>query len=170
MTVLETCLVKIHYWVAIELSVVRKKFHLFNKRKNFISFPNCGLIDAIYSVSIAVVVFLSVPVEIVENPTNVTHFAGGAISINCSASGIPSPVLVWYKNGQQVFEDENIEISNTTLVKTPNEIVIQSTLHLINLDQSDDADYSCEASNLGVNDSVFVATTGLAHLSVQCEL
>ena len=78
-------------------------------------------------------------------------------------------MLVWYKNGQQVFEEEKTKISHTTLVETHIEIVIQSTLHLINLDQSDDAGYLCEARNPGVNESMFVATTGLAHLSVHCE-
>ena len=101
---------------------------------------------------------------------NTTHFAGGAISMNCSARGFPSPVVVWYKNGQQVIEDERVKISNTTLVETDNEIITQSTLCLFNLSGFDDADYICEASNPGAYELVFVVTSSLVHLNVQCEL
>lgn len=110
-----------------------------------------------------------VPVEIVKNPVNVTHFAGGTVSLSCSARGFPAPLFVWYKNGEQVLENERVNISNTTLVETPNEILTQTTLSLVNLNQSDDADYYCKAHNPGVDDLMFVTTSSLAHLSVQRE-
>ena len=100
---------------------------------------------------------------------NTTHFAGGVISLNCSARGFPSPAFVWYKNGEPIPEIERAEISNSTLEESLNEIITQSTLSLFNLNRSDDADYFCEAHNLGVYDSVFVVMSSLAHLTVQCE-
>ena len=114
-------------------------------------------------------IILSVPVEIVENLMNVTHFAGGSVSLNFSASGFPPAEFAWYKNSQQLVEDETVTIINTTKLETPDIIITQSTLHFTNLNQSDEADYHCEARNLGALDTDFVAISHMVHLSVQCE-
>ena len=108
-----------------------------------------------------------VPVEIVQDPVETTHFAGGNISLFCSASGIPSPAFVWYKDGQQVFEDGRVTIFNTTVTDTPNEVVIQNALSFTNLMLSDDANYFCEASIPGASDTVFVVQSDTAHLNVE---
>ena len=113
--------------------------------------------------------FFLVPVEIVQGPVETTHFAGGNISLYCRASGIPSAAFVWYKDGQQVFEDGKVAIFNTTLTDTPSEIVIQNTLSFTDLMLSDDADYLCEASNSGAYGTVFVVESDPAHLNVQRE-
>ena len=108
-----------------------------------------------------------VPVEIVQDPVETTHFAGGNVSLFCSASGIPSAAFVWYKDGQEVFEDGRVTIFNTTLTDMPNEIIIQNTLSFTNLMLSDDADYSCEARNPGAYGTIFVVRSNTAHLNVQ---
>ena len=107
--------------------------------------------------------------EIVENPMNTTHFAGGNIFMNCSATGIPSATFVWYKNEELLLNDERVEIFNTILVQTFNEIITQSMLTLFNLNQFDDASYFCKARNPGAHELEFVATSNSAHLYVQCE-
>ena len=104
-----------------------------------------------------------------KNLMNVSQFAGGSISLNFSASGIPPAEFSWYKNGQQLIENETVTIINTTKLETPNIIIIQSTLHFTNLSQSDEADYHCEASNSGAHDADFVVISHMVHLSVQCE-
>ena len=113
-----------------------------------------------------VIVWL-VPVEIVHDPTETTHFAGGSISLYCSASGIPPAAFVWYKNELQISEDGRVTIFNTTVRDTPNEVIIQNTLSFANLMLSDDADYFCEARNPGAYDTVFVVRSDSAHLNVQ---
>ena len=114
-------------------------------------------------------IILLVPVEIVKNLMNVAHFAGGTVSLNFSASGFPPAEFSWYKNGQRLVEDERVTIINTTKLETPNKIITQSTLRFTNLSQSNEADYHCEARNLGAQEMDFVVISHMVHLSVQCE-
>ena len=113
--------------------------------------------------------YLLVPVEIVQDPMETTHFAGGSVSLTCSASGIPSPAFVWFKDGQQMFEGGRVTILSTTLTDTPNKVVVQSTLSFMNLMLSDDANYFCEASNPGAYGTTFVARSDTARLIVERE-
>ena len=105
-----------------------------------------------------------------EDLENVTHFAGGTVSMNCSASSVLLANMVWYKNNEQIFEDERVKIFNTIDSGNSNKTVVRSTLLFTNLTQSDDADYFCEASNLGAVRTNFIINSSVAHLTIQCEL
>ena len=112
-----------------------------------------------------------VPALIVANPTNITHFAGGNISLQCTASGIPTPTITWLKNGQSlpISDDGRVSVDNTMILDTPNQKTILSRLVFQGLLLTDDADYRCEANNTGANDNVFKVTSQTAHLTVQRE-
>ena len=105
------------------------------------------------------------PVAIVEEPVEVAHYAGGSVTLSCSASGTPSPDIVWFKNGQPIIQNDQVSAS---VQSTSNMGVIQSTLSFASLMLTDDADYYCEASNMGAGNTNS-ATSHSVHLSVQCE-
>ena len=107
--------------------------------------------------------FVSVPVEIVANPVNTVHFAGGEISLQCSASGIPEPSISWFKNGQPI-NDNRITASSVFI---PASNAVLGTLTFQGLLLADDDDYRCEANNTGAGTTVFIVTSQSAHLTVQ---
>ena len=112
--------------------------------------------------------FFPVPVAVVKDPVDTVHFAGGSINLTCTVLGVPYPVVVWFKDGVLLSEDNRISIRNITLLQTPNEIINQSILSFTNLELSDDADYFCRGSNPGAFDVIFVVDSARAHLTVEC--
>ena len=112
-----------------------------------------------------------VPVEIVNDPVDTVHFAGGNISLSCNASGVPLPTFSWHKSGDEYLSDEDprIIITNRTLIDEVNEGLVESTITFLDLMLSDDADYHCSASNPGAHDTIFNVSSNQAHLSVQCK-
>ena len=118
------------------------------------------LLDSIFLLDIPPLV----PAVISEGPAETSHYAGGNVSLYCTANGIPSAQFVWYKNQQPLDLDERITTSNTNVEITPDMHIIQNTLNFVGLVLSDDADYYCEASN----DEVTVRSDS-AHLNVQCK-
>lgn len=99
------------------------------------------------------------------NPVNTVHFAGGNVSLQCSASGIPTPTITWFKNGAEMLASGDRLTVNS--IQTPDTAV--STLVIQGLLISDDADYQCEANSSGPGVTVFTATSLSAHLTVQRE-
>ena len=114
----------------------------------------------------------TVPVLIVANPMNTVHFAGGNVSLECTASGIPTPSFTWLKNGQllPIPDGGRVSVDNTFVTDTPNQKTVLSRLTFHELLLSDDADYHCEANNTGANGNVFRVMSQTAHLTVQREL
>ena len=85
--------------------------------------------------------------------------AGGNVTFNCTATGLPQPNITWYKDGQEVTE--GVE-SSQGLQSTA------STLTLVNVDQDDSGVYWCNATN-----ELFVRLESMSptgNLSVFCEL
>ena len=110
-----------------------------------------------------------VPVEIVNNPVDTIHFAGGTISLSCNASGVPIPTFSWHKNNDEYLSDDDprIMITNRTIIDEVNEGLAESTITFFDLELSDDADYHCQASNPGAHDTVFNVSSNQSHLLVQ---
>ena len=104
-----------------------------------------------------------------DGPTEATTLAGGYISLHCTASGIPFPDIVWYKDGQVISQDERVEIINADPEQTQDTTVTQTTLSIADLRLSDAGNYICEANNTGAYATVFVVRSKPAHLSVQRE-
>ena len=110
-----------------------------------------------------------VPVEIVSDPMETTHFAGGSTVLSCTASGLPIPTVVWLKDGVQILDDGRVAISNATLTETSEEGLVQSNLTFSDLQLSDDANYACEAMNAGALGTTFTVTSMPARLIVECK-
>ena len=105
--------------------------------------------------------------EIVDDPVETTHFAGGNITLSCTASGVPLPAIVWLKDGEELQQDARVFYANTTLRDTPNRGLILSTLSFADLQLTDDADYACRATNPGAYSNSFTVTSNSSHLNVQ---
>lgn len=82
----------------------------------------------------------SVPSRINEFRTNIKPrtIAGNPLTITCPASGIPPPVITWYKDGSKVdfSKDKNIQLD-----KDGQELTLKVT------GVKDTGTYSCEALN-----------------------
>ena len=113
---------------------------------------------------------LPVPVAVLEDPTNITHLAGGNISLSCTFFGDLYLKVVWFKNGTLIGEDdEHTFTNNTVLEENVNGIVMQSFLRIHNLSYADDTEYLCQGSNQGaVGRNVFLLNSTSAHVTVQC--
>ena len=110
----------------------------------------------------------TVPVEIVVEPTDIVHFAGGNVSLMCSASGIPAPSIIWLKNGN-MYTETSIAMISVEVSQSTNQLTVQSTLEFQELALSDDAEFHCGANNSGANNAHFQVSSRAARLTVQCK-
>ena len=80
--------------------------------------------------------FFSVPSRIVWISTNQTADLGGKVTLGCTATGRPSPRVVWKRNGRIVLE--NYATANLTISS---------------ISPADRGIYECSAINTVVNDT-----------------
>ena len=73
---------------------------------------------------------------------NVTALPNTSITITCSATGVPRPLIGWRKNGQTVSDGMNIHIA------------MDGTLTLHSAQIADRGMYTCEVKNSGGTDSI----------------
>ncbi len=99
-----------------------------------------------------------------KRPVHVESLTGGLATLNCSARGYPSPLIVWYRDGSgRVNESIRVKIiphqaANNSLSK----------LHFTRLQLSDAGSYYCTTRNdlpLAVT-----VTSGKGNLTVLCKL
>ena len=86
-----------------------------------------------------------------------------SISINCSATAIPPPTIIWMKNGAVVSN-----VSTTSVTQDVQSDTTTSTLTLSNVSLADTASYSCMAQNF-LETLLFVSSTN-ASITVLCKL
>lgn len=77
-----------------------------------------------------------------EIPDEIVGQYGESVSVNCSASGNPTPVLKWYRNGIEQCSSANLIIESTSSFTEA-----QSSLKITSLSERDDATYNCTATN-----------------------
>ncbi|XP_039213555.1 hemicentin-1 isoform X2 [Crotalus tigris] len=95
------------------------------------------------------VLSVEIPPDIVgsEMPSEVSGILGENIQISCEASGIPTPVIQWLKDGKPISNGESQQIS-----MVPN----GSLLNIFGALTSDGGKYSCVATNpAGEEDRIF---------------
>ena len=83
-------------------------------------------------------------------PNEVSENFGSSITIDCSASGKPTPSLIWYKDGVELTSSGRITITNTTINSTH----VQSVLVISSLMDEDEATYKCTGTNTLPNGTV----------------
>ena len=82
------------------------------------------------------------------------------MSFNCTADGIPQPIIVWIKNGQVL-----LNTSRVTIVSSPesngfhtNYIPITSVITVKDLRGKDNGSYSCRGDNTVKTGAVLMTT------------
>lgn len=89
--------------------------------------------------------FLAVPPRILRKPDDTTVRAGNAIAFRCEASGAPTPVISWIKDGVQVSKGNRFSVNSTTGV-----------LNIDDIGKEDQGRWECAARNsIGFASEVF---------------
>ena len=109
--------------------------------------------------------YTTVQVRITEHPEAITGYVGRSASISCTARGIPSLTILWYKSGENKSIMEGPDINITVTVRAP---VYESTLTYLDLTPSDAGAYFCVAMN-NLTSGVFEVTSNSAILTVVCK-
>ena len=94
--------------------------------------------------------FILVKAVILNNSgTFVIKDKGQNVSFNCTAEGIPQPVIVWRKNGQLLLNTSRITIvsSQESNGFQTNYIPTTSVITIKDLRGNDNGSYSCRADN-----------------------
>ena len=110
-----------------------------------------------------------VAVDVLEDPRDITHFAGGSIDLTCTVFGDFNLSVVWFKNDTLISEDVIFTITNSILEETPNGIIVQSFLSIAFLNLTYDADYFCQGfSYESAFGNILQHSSASAHVTVQC--
>ena len=74
---------------------------------------------------------------------------GENVSLNCTADGIPQPVILWRKNGQLLLNTSRVTIvsSQESNGFHTNYIPTTSVITIQDLRGNDNGNYSCQADN-----------------------
>ena len=103
----------------------------------------------------------TVAVSITQSPVDTSVNRGSSVTLTCTATGVPTPSIVWYKqlsNGtlQRISGTGAYSISTVTsnVNKTSQLTIPKATV-------SDSGNYLCRAYNLGMN-----TTSDTAYLTV----
>ena len=90
--------------------------------------------------------------------TFVTKNKGQNVSFNCTADGIPQPVIVWRKNGQLLINTSRVTIVSSQESNSfhTNYIVTTSVITIKDLRRNDNGSYSCLADNGVKTESVLL--------------
>ena len=67
---------------------------------------------------------------------------GEVVTLTCTVSGVPRPVITWLRGDSSIIPSDRIRISTDT-----NGTHITSRLELSNLMESDGGSYTCSAAN-----------------------
>ena len=99
---------------------------------------------------------LSVPPSIVIRPNVTEPFVeGDTVQLVCTATGRPSPMIQWYKDGVLLTNDS---LSLTSIYdeefESNNLLFSSSILELCSVGADSEGTYSCQALNTAGNDSV----------------
>ena len=79
----------------------------------------------------------------------VTKHKGQNVTFNCTADGVPQPVIVWTKNGQLLLNTSRVTIVSSQESNDfhTNYIPATSVITIKDLRGNDNGSYSCRADN-----------------------
>ena len=83
---------------------------------------------------------------------------GENVSLNCTADGIPQPVILWRKNGQLLLNTSRVTIisSQESNGFHINYFPTTSVITIKDLRRNDNGNFSCQADNKVKNESVLM--------------
>ena len=81
--------------------------------------------------------FVSVLPEIVRPPESTAVQTGNPIMLTCVSEGIPSPMVTFYFNDEEMKEDDLITINTTSHI-----------MSITRVDKSHEGEYRCSATNV----------------------
>ena len=77
--------------------------------------------------------------------------ATGTVTFQCNATGVPPPIIQWYRGGQLLdpSTDTRISLSNAFIREPPRQLaIVERTLNISDTTNNDtDSAYSCRATN-----------------------
>ena len=115
--------------------------------------------------------FLSLVKAVILNNTGtfLTKHKGQNVSFNCTADGIPQPVIAWRKNGQLLLNTSRITILSSQESNDfhTSYIPVTSVITINDLRGNDNGSYSCGAHN-GVKIESVVTTLYMLQV-VECK-
>ena len=117
----------------------------------------------IYTIKICY--FLAIAVLLNNNGQYIYKQKGHSISLNCTADGVPRPVIVWRKNGQLILNTNRIIISSTEQSNGfhSNYFPTTSVLTIMDLRGRDNGSYSCQIRN-AINTEAVLNTPYVLHV------
>ena len=85
--------------------------------------------------------------EVVILNENTMSLEGNMLILTCVGYGVPSPDMMWLKNGVELSNNSRVSIYSTE-VEVGDILFVQSTLEICSMEQSDKGMYSCVATNV----------------------
>ena len=80
--------------------------------------------------------------RIVEDPVNQTSFFGSNATFNCSAVGLPKPIITWFKNNNSNALDSNPR-ARVIQISLEDKTITQSQLSIRGVKEEDEGKYYC---------------------------
>lgn len=77
---------------------------------------------------------------------NATALEGSTLFLTCVGYGVPSPNMMWLKDGVELSNNYHVSIYSNQ-VEEGGVPFVQSTLEVCNLELADEGMYSCVATN-----------------------
>ena len=83
-------------------------------------------------------------------PRKISKYSGESVMVDCAATGRPTPVLTWYKDGVELTSSNGFNITNITNGSYAQRILTISSLET----KADEGTYECIATNKLPNGTV----------------
>ena len=82
-------------------------------------------------------------------PRKISKYYSESVVVDCAATGRPTPVLTWYKDGVEQTSSNGLTITDIT-----NGTYVQRILTISYLVEADEGTYECIATNMLPNGTV----------------
>lgn len=99
------------------------------------------------------------PARLVVSPQNTEVFANRTVVLTCTAFGIPSPTVSWYREDSLLMNDTRVSIDTEDTTDENENTFVASTLRISSTEESDSGSYNCSVDNgVGSDSTTFELT------------